>query len=362
MAKELKAINIIDAAKRTGSLKEEFLEHKATYGIDKIEELFPNHKNLNREPGFLDNNIEWVNAVLKNVTTQPFSRVRSSYTDMTPDTLKAKGYAKGKKKIEDVMTVLARTTDPTTIYKKQKLDRDDIIDITDFEVVGWIKKSMRLKLDETLARAILIGDGRLSSDQYKIDETCIRPIVNDDDLYSIKASYKTGDNNVKDFINTCIRSRKQYKGSGNITLFTTEDMIADILLLENNNGDRIYRSIEEIKSLLRVSNIVTMEDMQDLVSRVEEVQVEETTYNDTYTVRGILVNLVDYTVGADKGGRVSMFEDFDIDFNQMKYLIETRCSGALTKPYSAIVVEEVTRSQASLPANLYDEEDQYLDE
>ena len=253
------------------------------------------------------------------------------FADITADEARAKGYIKGKMKKEEVFTLLKRSTTPTTIYKKQKMDRDDVIDITDFDVIAWLKKEMRLMLDEEIARAILIGDGRLSSSDDKINEQNIRPIVSDDDLYTIKASVNvktgaTGAEKAKAFIDSVIRSRKEYKGSGTPTLFTTEDMVTECLLLEDGIGHKLYKSEAELATTLRVKEIVTVEVMEGLKDKSEN------------EVAGIVVNLVDYNVGADKGGAVNMFDDFDIDYNQQKYLIETRCSGALIKPYSAIAL------------------------
>lgn len=349
MDKQITSSDIIKNAQRIGSLKDSVLEHTATYGIDKIETLFPDHKLLNNTPGFLNNDVEWVNKVLGSIGKQPFSRIKTLMGDISKETLRAKGYVKKGLKEEDVFSLLKRTTEPTTIYMKQKIDRDDVVDITDFDVVAWIKQMMRMKLDEELARAILIGDGREAGDEHKIDETCIRPIYNDEDLYSIKVPFEVPENGnkYKEFINACIRNRKKYRGSGNPILFTTEETLCELLLLEDTIGHRIYKTVEELKTILRVSDIVTMEDMVDLVRETEDSK--------THTVLGIIVNLKDYSIGADKGGQVSLFDDFDIDYNQQKYLIETRCSGALMKPYSAMVIEEVTA--ASLPAYHEDEED-----
>ena len=261
----------------------------------------------------------------------PFSRIKSMFADITEDDARAKGYIKGNLKKEEVFSLLKRTTTPTTIYKKQKLDRDDVIDITDFDVVAWLKTEMRMMLDEEIARAILIGDGRLSSSDDKINEQNIRPIVSDADLYTIKtkitiAANATSDDKAKAFIRSVIKSRKNYKGSGEPTLYTTEDLVTDCLLLEDNTGRVIYDSLEKLKNVLRVKEIVTVPVMEGL---------KDAEGND---VLAIVVNLADYNVGADKGGAINMFDDFDIDYNQQKYLIETRCSGALTKPYSAIAI------------------------
>ena len=319
-----------------GSLKESILSHAETYGIQEIEQLFPQPKNLNNPPQFLNNEIGWVSTVLNGVHKSPFARIKSQFADITEDAIRAKGYLKTNKKKEHVFEMLKRTTGPTTIYTKQKLDRDDIIDITDFDVVSWIKEEMKLKLNEEIARAILIGDGRLASDNDRIDPECIRPIYNDDDLYTVKAEITgTGmltENLYDDFIKTCIRNRKNYKGSGSPILFTTEDLISEILLLEDANGRRIYTSVQEIATLLRVSSIVAVPHMEGLVRTASDGK--------KYDVYGLMVNLRDYSVGTNNGGQISMFDDFDIDYNQQKYLMETRFSGALTVPYSAMVIEK----------------------
>ena len=319
-----------------GSLKESILSHAETYGIQQIEQLFPEPKNLNNPPQFLNNEIGWVSTVLNGVHKSPFARIKSQFADITEDAIRAKGYLKTNKKKEHVFGMLKRTTGPTTIYTKQKIDRDDVIDITDFNVVSWIKEEMKLKLNEEIARAILIGDGRLASDNDRIDPECIRPIYNDDDLYTVKADITGTDNVYKEFIRTCIRNRKKYKGSGSPILFTTEDLISEILLLEDNNGRRIYTSVQEIATLLRVSSIVAVPHMEGLVRTASDGK--------KYDVYGLMVNLRDYSVGTNNGGQVSMFDDFDIDYNQQKYLMETRFSGALTVPYSAMVIEKLQQA------------------
>ena len=322
---------IADGAKY-GSLKESILVHAENYGINDIESLFPEFKNLNNPPKILNNEIGWVSTVLNGTHKSPFSRVKSKFVDLTADTIRAKGYTKTHKKVEHVFELLDRTTSPTTIYIKQKIDRDDVIDITDFNVVSLIKEEMKLKMKEELARAILIGDGRLASDNDKIDPECIRPIYNDDDLFTVKAAITGTGNLYEEFINTFIRNRKEYKGSGSPTLFTTEDVICEILLLKDTNNRRIYNSVQEIATLLRVNNIVTVPHMEGLTRKAADGK--------TYDVYGIMVNLNDYSVGTTNGGQLSMFEDFDIDYNQQKYLLETRFSGALTVPYSAMVIEK----------------------
>ena len=333
---------INDAKKGRLTLKEsteDYLEHAAgDYGIKDIGQLFPNYKELNTSPKFIDRDQSWVNVVMNGVKHVPFSRIKTSFADITADEARARGYAKGKKKIEEVFTLLKRTTDPQTVYKKQKFDRDDVIDITDFDVVAWVKGEMRGKLNEELARAFLIGDGRQSDSDDKIQETHIRPIWTDDTMYSVKREITKGTTEAEtasNLIDDTIRARKEYKGSGNPTLFTSEDVLAEMLLLKDKNGIRIYKSVDELATAMRVSKIVTVPQFDGNLTR------ENTAGNkkDTFTLKAIMVNLIDYTVGADKGGAVSMFDDFDIDYNQMKYLIETRCSGALTVPKSAIVFE-----------------------
>ena len=325
---------ILKDAKRYGSLKESFLAHAESYGIKDIEWLFPDAKNVNMPPDFIKRDDSYVQKVMRGVHHVPFSRIKSMHADITADEARAKGYMKGKRKKEEVFTLLKRTTTPTTIYKKQKLDRDDVVDITDFDVVAWLKMEMRMMLDEEIARAILVGDGRLADSDDKINETCIRPISKDDDLYCVKAPVSvaaaaTEDDIAKAFIKTVIKSRKEYKGSGSPTLFTTEDVITSCLLLEDKNGRVIYDTVDKLATALRVKEIVAVEVMEGAKTKVETVEKP---------LMAILVNLVDYYVGADKGGAVNMFDDFDIDYNQQKYLMETRCSGALVKPYSAVAV------------------------
>lgn len=325
---------ILKDAKRYGSLKESFLAHADDYGIKQIDWLFPDAKNVNMPPDFIKRDDSYVQKVMRGVHHVPFSRIKSMHADITADEARAKGYMKGKRKKEEVFTLLKRTTTPTTIYKKQKLDRDDVVDITDFDVVAWLKMEMRMMLDEEIARAILVGDGRLADSDDKINETCIRPISKDDDLYCVKAPVSvaaaaTEDDIAKAFIKTVIKSRKEYKGSGSPTLFTTEDVITNCLLLEDKNGRVIYDTVDKLATALRVKEIVAVEVMEGAKTKVESVEKP---------LMAILVNLVDYYVGADKGGAVNMFDDFDIDYNQQKYLMETRCSGALVKPYSAVAV------------------------
>ena len=322
---------IIADAKRSGSLKDAVLQH----GITNIDYLFPEAKNLNTPPDWIKRPDSWVQDVLGAVHHTPFSRIKSMFADITADEARAKGYTKGNRKVEEVFTLLKRTTTPTTIYKKQKLDRDDVLDITDFDVVAWIKTEMRFMLDEEIARAILVGDGRSGASDDKIQETNIRPVWTDDSLYTIPAriavsASESADDKAKKFIRGAIKARKNYRGSGNPVLYTTEDMLTDILLLEDGIGRPLYDDVAKLATKLRVRKIVTVPVMENLSRTVQGV---------TYHLEGLIVNLIDYNVGADKGGAVNMFDDFDIDYNAQKYLIETRCSGALIKPFSAIAIE-----------------------
>lgn len=326
---------ILKDGKRFGSLKESILQHADDYGIKDIDMLFPDYKNITNEPQFLKRRTEWVSTVMNGVHHSPFSRIKSLFADIREDDARAKGYIKGNLKKEEVFALLKRTTSPTTVYKKQKLDRDDIVDITDFNVVTWMKAEMRLMLEEELARAYLIGDGRLASSDDKINADCIRPIWTDADLFTLKyemdfAPDTSSDQRAKEFIKKVIKSRKDYKGAGSPTLFTTEDMISDMLLLEDQIGRRLYNTVEDLKTVLRVSAIVPVEVMENKTREVT---------GKTYNLMGIIVNMADYNVGTDGGGNISMFDDFDIDYNQQKYLMETRCSGALIKPFSAMVYE-----------------------
>ena len=322
---------IFSDVKRYGSLRDAVLAH----GIDNIDYLFPDTKNVTDTPQFIQREMGWVQKVMKSVHHTPFSRIKSIFADITEEDARAKGYIKGNLKKDEVFSLLKRTTTPTTIYKKQKLDRDDVVDIVDFDVVAWLKSEMRVMLDEEIARAALVGDGRLSSSDDKINEQNIRPIWTDADLYTIKtpvtvASGATADQKAKAFIRAAIKSRKNYKGSGEPTLYTTEDVLTDCLLMEDTTGRIIYDSVTKLATALRVKEIVTVPVMEGLSRTVD---------SDEYTLMGIIVNLSDYNIGADKGGAVNMFDDFDIDYNAQKYLIETRCSGALIKPYSAIALE-----------------------
>lgn len=325
---------IIEDGKRFGSLKESFLQHAEEYGIENIEYLFPEAKSLNTPPDFIKREMGWVQTVMSGVHHTPFSRIKSMFADITADEARARGYMKGKLKKEEIFGLLKRTTTPTTIYKKQKLDRDDVIDITDFDVVAWLKSEMRMMLEEEMARAILIGDGRLPSSDDKINEQNIRPIWKDEELYTIRGIVKGDDSDkaalATEFIDQSVRSMTDYRGSGSPTAYMTAEMLTECLLLKDTNGKRIYSNENEVATAMRVSKIVTVPVMNNQTRKEG---------SDTYTLQAIIVNLNDYNVGADKGGAINMFDDFDIDYNQQKYLIETRCSGALTKPFSAIVLE-----------------------
>lgn len=326
---------ILHDGKRYGSLKESVLAHAANYGVDPVDWLFPEAKTLNNQPEFISRDTGWVAGVMRGVHHTPFSRIKSVFADITEEDARAKGYIKGRMKKEEFFSLIKRTTTPTTIYKKQKMDRDDIIDITDFDVVAWLKGEMRQMLDEEIARAILIGDGRPASSDDKIPEDHVRPIWTDDDLFTIKSTFTvantaTEEDKARAFIQSAIRSRKNYKGSGNPTLYTTEDVLTECLLLTDEIGRDLYESVEQLARKLRVSNIVTVEVMEGQTRQ---------SGSDNLALWGLIVNLSDYNVGADRGGAINMFDDFDIDYNQEKYLIETRCSGALTKPYSAIALE-----------------------
>ena len=323
---------IFKDAKRYGSLKDSCLQH----GIDDVEYLFPDDRNITTTPTFISRDMGWVSEVMNSVHHTPFSRIKSMFTDITEDDARAKGYIKGKIKKEEFFSLLKRTTGPTTVYKKQKMDRDDVVDITDFDVVAWLKTEMRMMLNEELARAILMGDGRLASSDDKISEDNIRPIAKDDDLYTVHVdvtvtSSATDDDKASAFIRSVIKNRKQYKGSGNPVLFTTEDMLTDMLLLTDEMGRDLYADEAALARKLRVRKIVTVPPM------------ESTNGKGGNPLVGIVVNMTDYNVGADKGGAINMFDDFDIDYNQQKYLIETRCSGALTVPYSAMAFEMKTQ-------------------
>lgn len=354
-------------AKKYGSMRDSVLAHAEEAGLtdaqtnrainnitkwdgtgSAIDLLFPEATELYREPRMIEKDNSWVAKVMNAAKHTPFSRVKTTFGRMNEETARAKGYIKGNKKANIALAVLNRVTTPTTVYIKNEIDRDDVIDITDFDVVAWQKREMRKQLDKELALAMLLGDGRDVSDANKINEQNIRPVISDDDMYTIKYtvtkgkdytqegnSYSDNDSRTKGIIRAAIRARKDYKGSGTPTFFTTEDVVTDMLLIEDQNGRRIYNSIQELATALRCKEIVTIPEM------------EAEAYKDVY---GVIVNMNDYTAGADKGGSVNMFDDFDIDYNQMKYLIETRMSGALTVPYSAIVLKkEATASTLSGP-------------
>lgn len=341
---------IFDDAKKMGSLKSAVEYHQEngvlkhaiptdgmvtatgsqTYGFNDPEMLFPEYKTLNNPPEWISRNMNWVSGVMAEVHRTPFSRIKSVFADITEDEARAKGYIKGKEKKTEVFTTLKRTTSPQTIYKFQKMDRDDVVDITDFDAVAWIRSEMRIMLNEEIARAILIGDGRQSDAEDKIKEENVRPIAKDVDLFNVKAkvsvsSSATAQEIAKATIDEIIRSRKNYKGSGNPKFYTTEDVITEMLLLEDGIGHKLYKTEAELATALRVREIVTVEPMSD------------TEINEKPLI-GVIVNLADYNVGADKGGEVNMFDDFDLNFNKYEYLIETRMSGALTKPFSAITI------------------------
>lgn len=346
--------DILADAKRCGSLKEAVdsaiesgaLAHSIdttgmdtatgvqTYGFNDPSMLFPDYKSLNNPPEWISRDMGWVQKVMAGVHHTPFSRIKSVYANITEDEARAKGYLKAHEKKTEVFTTLKRATDPQTIYKKQKLDRDDIIDITDFDVVAWIRAEMRVMLNEEIARAILISDGRPGDSEDKIQENHVRPIVNDVPLFNIRHAVEidqadTASDVAGKIMDEAIRARKQYKGSGTPTFFTTEDVLTELLLQKDQIGHKLYKSEAEVATAMRVKEIVTVEPMEGQTIEVDDKD---------YELIGVIVNLADYNVGADKGGEVNMFDDFDIDYNQQKYLIETRISGALTKPYSAITL------------------------
>lgn len=314
-----------------GSLKDAVLEHAAQYGIDKIDVLFPDAKAVNSEPILISRDMTWVKMVLNGTKHSPFARIKSTAADITAEEARAKGYVKGKKKVEEVIKALKRVTGPTTVYKKQKLDRDDIIDITDFNVVTFLKKEMRMMLDEELARAILVGDGREITSQDKINEDNIRPIWKDDEVFATKITFEKADFNPDAFIKGVLRARTEYRGSGRPSLYIHPDLLTELLLIEDKMGRRIYESEQALATAMRVKEIVEVPVMENITRDDAGTKID---------LVAIVVNLNDYTVGADQGGSISMFDDFDIDFNQYKYLIETRCSGALTIPKSALVFEK----------------------
>jgi len=323
---------ILVDAKRCGSLKDAVLAHAATYGIENIDILFPDARKIRETPDLIKRDDTWVGPFLSAVYKTPFSRIKSLAADLTEDEARAKGYMTGNRKKEEVFPVMKRTTTPTTVYKKQKLDRDDVLDITDFDVVVWLRGEMRVMLDEELARAALIGDGRAVDSEDKINEQNIRPVWTDDVLFAPKVTLPS-DITTLDLIDEVVKARKLYKGSGNPNFYTTEDTVTDMLLVRDFNQRRIYPTVTELASALRVKEIIAVEVMEEQSRTLPNS-------TDVVTLQGILLNPRDYAMGADKGGQVSMFDDFDIDYNQHKYLIETRCSGALTKPKSAVVLEK----------------------
>jgi hypothetical protein len=325
-------MEILGDAKKYGSLKDSFLAHTETYGFNPIDVLFPDAKDVNGgAPAVIQRDTAWVSKVLGKTKHTPFSRIRTRVADITADEARAKGYVTGNLKKEEIIPLLKRSTTPTTIYKKQKLDRDDIQDITDFDVVVWLKQEMRGMLDEELARAILISDGRSAADEDKINEQNIRPIITDDAnlfIHRIELEHATA---TDDIIDEFIRARKYYKGTGTPDLYISTDLLTEMLLLKDQFGHRLYKTVQELASVLRVNEIIEVEPMNTATRKVSDAQ--------SNAILGIVVNLQDYTIGADKGGQVGMFDDFDIDYNQYKYLIETRCSGALTMPKSALIIE-----------------------
>lgn len=331
-------------AQRTGSLKDAVLAH----GITDIDVLFPDAKTLGDTPEYIKRNDDWVTKVLEGVHQSPFARIKTVFADVTAEEARAKGYIKGKQKIEEVFKLLKRVTNPTTVYKKQKLDRDDLLDITDFSVLPWMKGELRMMLDEELARAYLIGDGRTALSEDKINEECIRPIWKMEDLFTVKAAVEvtastTSDERARAFITACVKSRKDYKGSGNPSMYMPEDLLTDCMLLEDKTGRVLYDTVEKLAARLRVKEIIPVPVMEN--------QTRSDASGNTYELAGIYVNLKDYNVGTNKGGEVNMFDDFDIEYNKYRYLIETRCSGTLTKPYSAVAIEFKTAASTSDPGD-----------
>lgn len=322
---------IFKDAKRLGSLKDAVLQH----GIDQVDYLFPDDRTITTQPTFIQRDMGWVTDVMNSVHHTPFARVKSVFADITEDDARAKGYIKGKMKKEEFFGLIKRRTEPTTVYKKQKMDRDDMIDITDFDIAAWLKTEMRMMLNEELARAYLIGDGRPASSDDHINDQNIRPVAFDDDLYTVHAdievaSSATDDDKAKAIIRGVIKNRKLYRGSGNPVMYTTEDVLTDMLLLEDSLGHALYADETALARKMRVSKIVTVPVMENVTGKNGNPLV------------AVVVNMRDYNVGADRGGAVNMFDDFDIDYNQQKYLIETRCAGALTVPYSAMAFEMKT--------------------
>lgn len=329
---------IVADAQKLGSFKEAFLQHAVDYGIEDIDTLFPDAKSVTTSPDFISRRMEWVAAVIDGTKHSPFSRIKSTAADITAAEARARGYVKGNKKKEEVIKLLKRVTTPTTIYKKQKLDRDDIVDITDLDVVAWLKAEMRLLLDEELARAVLVGDGREPDDDDKIDEDHLRPIAYDDEMYAHSVTVPSN-TSVDGYSEAVLRARKFYKGTGTPDFYTTDDLITDMLLVKDKMGRRLYSNEAELAQSLRVGKLIPVEIMEDIPD-----------------ILGVIVNIADYTLGADRGGNISMFDDFDIDYNQYKYLIETRVSGALTKPKSAVVLKMTVGNVVTPTAPTFDPE------
>lgn len=333
---------ILSSAQECGSLKKAVLQHAATYGIENIESLFPEAKNLNNPPEWVKRKTEWVGSVINGARHSPFSRIKTATADITADEARARGYIKGNRKVEEVFPVMHRVTTPTTIYKKQKLDREDIIDITDFDVVNWIRGEMRMMLDEEIARAVLLGDGRPvmkdgQPNPDKIDEEHIRPIWKEDEFYAPKVQV-AADHGPMEIMEDILRAMDEYEGTGTPTLFTTQSFMTDMLLVKDSLGRRYYNSEAEVLSFLGVSNVVKVPLMKG-ITREDGGK--------TYALKAILVNMGDYVIGADKGGEITSFDDFDIDYNQYKYLLETRISGCLIHPKSAVIVEQETTAAAA---------------
>jgi phage head maturation protease len=331
--------SIFADAQKTGSLKESFLAQAVTYGIENIDYLFPDAKTLTNEPTFVQRDMSWVNVWMSRTRHSPFSRIKTMFADITLDTARALGYIKGNLKKEEFFALAKRVTTPTTIYKKQKLDRDDIVDITDLDVVAWMKREMRMMLDEEVARACLVGDGRDVASEDKINEANIRPVFTDDALYTIRVSLAAAKTTLE-IMDEIVRARKGYKGTGNPVMFTTTDFLTDMLLLKDTLDRRLYPTMNELMAALRVSDIVEVEILEN-VTRTDTTPTPDVVYD----LKAILLNPSDYVIGADKGGAVAMFDDFDIDYNQYKYLLETRLSGCLVKPKTAIVIEQAQAAE-----------------
>lgn len=329
---------IVETAQKVGSFKDAFLQHAADYGITDIDVLFPDAKSVTSQPELIARRTEWVAGVIDGAKHSPFARIKSLAADLTAEEARARGYVKGNLKKDEIVKLLKRVTTPTTVYKKQKLDRDDIVDITDLDVVAWLKWEMRFMLEEELARAILIGDGREADDEDKIDEDRLRPIAWDDDMYTHKVNLPANAS-PEATIEAVIRARKNYKGTGRPDFYTTDDIITDLLMIKDKMGRFVYDDEQALANKLRVGRLVPVEVMETVPD-----------------VLGVMVNIADYTIGADRGGALSMFDDFDIDYNQYKYLMETRISGALTKPKSAVVIKRTTGTTVTPPTPEFDEE------